>query len=305
MPAVEHQLRAGLTATRWRRWSDCARLNGQVARLLLAGRWMRTADVARSYDRLAEAYDETWLVHLQSTTRRLLCALPAVLPPGVIVDLGCGTGFATLHLAKRYVGHAVVACDVSSGMLNQARARLGQHAVSWVESDMSAFLATQSDESAALIVAAWSAGYTDFSRLARQVARALRAGSCFACVLNLADTLGPLRRAFRYCMQAHAGELRRLPRFPFPRDAAAVRSALARAGLTITRFEEGHCPIGEAAKDGSRMLPWLLRTGTLAGFDALLPLAESGPVADTFEACLAADPEPLQHHYVLAVARRA
>jgi ubiquinone/menaquinone biosynthesis C-methylase UbiE len=305
MPAVDHQLRSGLTATRWRRWSDCARLNGQVARLLLAGRWMRTADVALSYDRLAEAYDETWLVHLEPTTRRLLDALPAVLPPGAIVDLGCGTGFATLHLAERYPGHRVVACDVSSGMLNQARTRLGRHAVTWEEADMSSFLATQPDASAALIVAAWSAGYTDYPRLARQVRRVLRAGGCFASVLNLADTLGPLRRAFRYCMQAHARQLRRLPRFPFPRNATSVRSALIRAGLIPTRFEEGHCPIGVPASDGRRLLPWLLRTGTLAGFDALLPLADTGPVADTFEACLAADPEPLQHHYVLAVAGRA
>ena len=64
-------------------------------------------------------------------------------------------------------------------------------------------------------------------------------------------------------------------------------------------------PIRPSPSAGRRLLPWLLRTGTLAGFDALLPLAETGPVADTFEACLAADPEPLQHHYALAVAVRA
>lgn len=305
MPAVDHQLRAGLTATRWRRWRDCARLNGRVARLLLAGRWMRTADVARSYDRLAEAYDQTWLVHLRSATGRLLDTLPGALPPGAILDLGCGTGFATLHLAERYAGRPVLACDVSAGMLAQARTRLGRHAVTWVEADMVSFLAGQPDGAAALIVAAWSAGYTDLARLAREVRRVLCAGGCFACVLNLADTLGPLRRAFRYCMQAHARELRRLPRFPFPRDAASVRSALERADLALTHCAAGYCPIRPSPSAGRRLLPWLLRTGTLAGFDALLPLAETGPVSDTFEACLAADPEPLQHHYALAVAVRA
>ena len=48
----------------------------------------------------------------------------------------------------------------------------------------------------------------------------------------------------------------------------------------------------------------LLRTGTLAGFDAMLPLDRPGPCADTFEARLAADPEPIRHHYALAVAVR-
>lgn len=294
----------GLTSMTWRRHADCARLNLRLLRLLAAGRWMRPADVARSYDRLAGEYDAAWLVHLRDTTGRLLDRLPASLPPGPILDLGCGTGCAALRLAARFPDRIVEACDLSAGMIAEARTRPGGEAVVWSVADMLDSLVTRSRDSAALAVAAWSAGYTDVRAVARECRRVLRPGGRFAFVVNLADTLAPLRRAFRYCMQAHAADLRRLPRFPFPRNADAVRSALTAAGFISEHFEEGACEIVPSPDAGGRLLPWLLRTGTLAGFDAMLPLDRPGPVADTFEARLAADPEPILHHYALAVAVR-
>ncbi|MBM4153439.1 MAG: methyltransferase domain-containing protein [Lentisphaerae bacterium] len=297
-------MRPGLTAMTWRRYADCARLNGRVVGLLARGRWMRSSDIARSYDALAPDYDRAWLVHLQDTTARLLDRIPGALPEGPILDLGCGTGFAALRLALRFPGRAVEACDLSAGMIAEARRRPGAEAVAWSVADMAAFLAGRPAGSAALAVAAWSAGYADLRHIARDCARVLRPGGRFALVVNLADTLAPLRRAFRHTMQARAADLQCLARFPFPRDAAAVRAALHAAGLRAEHFEEGACAIEPPPSADGRRLPWLLRTGTLAGFDAMLPLDRPGPVADTFEARLAADPEPIRHHYALAVAER-
>ncbi len=288
---------------RIRRYVDCVRLNARAAGLILRNRWVRPADVARSYDRLAADYDRAWLVHLQDTTRHLLAFLPPDLPEGSILDLGCGTGFATLLLAARYPHRSIAACDLSAGMVAEARARPGANAVDWQIADMRTFLASRPSASTALVVAAWSAGYGDFRWICRDVRRILAPGGCFALVVNLADTLAPLRRAFRYCMQAHAADLNRLARFPFPSSPAAVRRNLLAAGFRIDRFEDGFCPIVPPSSPDGRRLPWLLRTGTLAGFDAMLPLDRPGPCADTFEARLAADPEPIRHHYALAVAR--
>ena len=289
---------------RIRRYVDCARLNLQVLALLALNRWVRPADLARSYDRLAGDYDQAWLVHLQETTLRLLAALPPNLPAGALLDLGCGTGFAARRLAACYSGRDIAACDLSAGMLAQARAHPAAGAIAWHVADIRSFLADRAGGSAALAVAAWSAGYGDFRRICRDVHRVLAPGGVFACVVNLADTLAPVRRAFRYCMQAHAAELTRLARFPFPRSPAAVRRDLRAAGFRIDLFEDGFCPIAPPDSADGRRLPWLLRTGTLAGFDAMLPLDRPGPCADTFEARLAADPEPIRHHYALAVAVR-
>ena len=289
---------------RMRRYLDCARLNWQVLRLLAARRWVRPSDMARSYDGLSSDYDRAWLVHLQDTTQHLLDLLPRDLPPGPLLDLGCGTGFAALRLARLFPGRTVEACDLSPGMLAQARERPGAHAITWHVADMVSFLASRPTASSALVVAAWSAGYADFLRVCREAGRVLAPGGRFALVVNLADTLAPLRRAFRYCMQAHASELRALARFPFPRSPRTVDAALRRAGFFIDHFAEGACPIEPQLSPDGRRLPWLLRTGTLAGFDAMLPLDRPGPVADTFEARLAADPDPIQHHYALALAVR-
>ena len=297
-------MRTGLATMRIRRYVDCARLNLRAGSLLIRNQWVRPADVAQSYDRLAADYDQAWLVHLQNTTRYLLDRLPGNLPGGSLLDLGCGTGFAALQLAKCYAKRNVEACDLSSGMIAEAHTRPGADAVSWHNAEMLAYLSIQTNSSAALAVAAWSAGYVDFRQLCWETFRVLAPGGRLAFVVNLADTLAPVRRAFRYCMQAHAPELRRLAHFPFPRSPGAVRRSLLTTGFSMDHFEEGFCPIIPEKSPTGRLLPWLLRTGTLAGFDAMLPLDRPGPCADTFEARLAADPEPIRHHYALAVAVR-
>ncbi len=289
---------------RTRRYVDCARLNLRLLHLLLQGRWVRSSDVARSYDRLAPAYDAAWLVHLQRTTTRLLDELPEDVPAGTLLDLGCGTGFAAKRLAARYPGRRVVACDLSAGMVEEARSRGQGAGIEWQVADMLQLLRQQPAGSAAVVVAAWSVGYTEFRSVFRECRRVLCPGGMLAFVVNLADTLVPLRRAFRYCMQAHSSELRCLARLPFPRGVAATCSGLRRAGLHIGHVEEGFCDIEPPTDPSGRRLPWLLRTGTLAGFDAMLPLDRPGPVADTFEARLAADPDPIRHHYILATAFR-
>ena len=289
---------------RIQRYVDCARLNVRAAGLILRNRWVRPSDVAQSYDRLAHDYDAAWLIHLQETTLHLLDALPKNLPNGSILDLGCGTGFAALRLAARFPDRTVSACDISAGMIAEARGRPGSGTISWHVADIHSFLVSLPAGSAALAVAAWSAGYGDFRQICRNAHSVLASGGGFALIVNLADTLAPLRRAFRYCMQTHAADLNRLARFPFPRSPGAVRRDLRAVGFRIDHFEDGFCPIEPPLSSGGRRLPWLLNTGTLAGFDAMLPLDRPGPCADTFEARLAADPEPMRHHYALAVAVR-
>ena len=297
-------MRSGLIPMRIRRYVDCARLNVRAAGLFLRNRWIRPADVAHSYNRLAAGYDSAWLVHLRDTTLHLLASLPRDLPKGSVLDLGCGTGFAARRLAERFPDRVVSACDISSGRVVEARRRPGAEAVSWNIADFHSFLFSCPASSVALAVAAWSAGYGDFRRICRETNRILAPGGVFALVVNLADTLAPLQRAFRYCMQAHAADLNRLAHFSFPRSVDTVRRDLLVAGFRIDHFEDGFCPIEPPPSSDGRRLPWLLQTGTLAGFDAMLPLDRPGPCADTFEARLAADPEPIRHHYALAVAVR-
>ncbi|WP_042148172.1 bifunctional 2-polyprenyl-6-hydroxyphenol methylase/3-demethylubiquinol 3-O-methyltransferase UbiG [Paucisalibacillus sp. EB02] len=55
---------------------------------------------------------------------------------GVIVDLACGTGRATLPLAEK--GHLMIGVDIHTGMLEQAKKKSSNLPVKWVEQDCTA-----------------------------------------------------------------------------------------------------------------------------------------------------------------------
>lgn len=295
---------SGLSDNAARRYLDCLRLNARVLALACAGRWVRSAHTARSYDRLAPAYDGNWLVHLRPVTLELLERIPEP-PAGRVLDLGCGTGLTVAETARRRPGREIVAVDLSEGMLAEARRRCDRlKAIRFERADLLEFLMRQDASSAALIVAAWSIGYSRPSRVIAESARVLRPGGLFAFVVNYADSLSAVYRAFRRTMGRFPEELRRLARPRFPCNAAALRRAFRRAGLAVEWWRDGYQPIEPRADASGRRLPWLLNTGTLAGFDAMLPLAEPGPAADYFEQCLVETGEPIRHHYGAGIARR-
>jgi malonyl-CoA O-methyltransferase len=88
----------------------------------MSGRLERAA-IARSFDRASRSYDAA--ARLQGEVRtELLSRLEGVkLAPQVVLDLGAGTGIATLALKRRYPRALVVAADLAPGMLAAVRAR--------------------------------------------------------------------------------------------------------------------------------------------------------------------------------------
>jgi len=80
-------------------------------------------EVRRSFGRAAHDYDAAAV--LQSEVRsELLGRLDLVrLVPEVVLDLGAGTGRATIELKRRYRNSRVVAVDIAEGMLHEAARR--------------------------------------------------------------------------------------------------------------------------------------------------------------------------------------
>lgn len=80
-------------------------------------------EVRRSFGRAAHDYDAAAV--LQAEVRKeLLERLDLVrLVPRVVVDLGAGTGHASLELKRRYRSSQVVAIDLAEGMLREAAGR--------------------------------------------------------------------------------------------------------------------------------------------------------------------------------------
>jgi ubiquinone/menaquinone biosynthesis C-methylase UbiE len=221
------------------------------------------------------------------------------------LDLGCGTGYTTAYLAGTYPDHAIIAVDISECMLEQAQQKIDGRNVEMLCTDMLQFLRPQPSNSAAMIVSGWAIGYSRPHQVIAEAARVLKPGGTLAFVVNYADTLRPVWRAFRRCMQRFPEQVR-LAYIPhFPRKWKRLRRTLSSAGFSIDYHDEGeHIITPPADVDEHGIVPWLLQTGVLAGFDQMLPLTDSEPLVDYFEQQIKQEHEPITHHYVMVLARR-
>lgn len=92
------------------------------------------ARVAHAFSRAAPHYDALATAQRQ-IGQRLWDALPPVARH--VLDIGCGTGYWTQRLAKRYPCAQITGLDLAPGMLEQARKRYGD-SIEWQHGDAAA-----------------------------------------------------------------------------------------------------------------------------------------------------------------------
>ncbi|MDF7800875.1 class I SAM-dependent methyltransferase [Pontiellaceae bacterium B1224] len=283
-----------------RRFRDCLRLNGKLAALALSGNWIGPNEVAASYDALAPGYEENWLAHLRPVTQELLNKVPDIgnIP---ILDLGCGTGFTAGQLNQRFPTADIRAQDISAGMLAVAKENNPSENITFNCSDMLAFISRQPSESAGLVVSAWAIGYSNPRKILKESFRVLESGGTFAFVVNIMQTLRPVYIAFRKTMQRYPEKLSALTWPRFPASWAAIEKQANAIGFETIDNASGQFEVRAA---GEASLDWLLKTGILAGFDAMLPLTDDPQLSEYFEQCLKQQTEPLEHHYIMAVLQK-
>jgi len=92
------------------------------------------APVARLFDGLSRLYDSEILQRLiyRPNQDMVLGELRKVAPSRVL-DVGCGTGIFATRVNAEIPGCNVLGCDLSEGMLAQARSRSGD--ISWIQGD--------------------------------------------------------------------------------------------------------------------------------------------------------------------------
>ncbi|OGV44992.1 MAG: hypothetical protein A2X46_17640 [Lentisphaerae bacterium GWF2_57_35] len=286
-----------------RKYVDCLRLNLRVISLALSRKWIGRQDFEASYDRLAPHYDGAWQHFLRPVTDRLLSQIPPE-ATGRIVDLGCGTGYAAWQLASLFPQCAITAVDLSSGMLQMAKTKFATTPATFVHLDMLQYLAGQEEQSVSLIVSAWAIGYSQPAAVIREAARVLKKNGLFAFVVNCADTLQPIYQAFRKCMARYPESLARLALPNFPRSGSSLQKMLVRSNFKTVWEQEGRHGITPPIDSQASMLPWLLQTGILAGFEHMLPLQHPGPVNAYFEQLMRQNNDLISHHYLAAIVRK-
>ena len=74
--------------------------------------------IQRAFSRAAATYDDAAHVQRQ-VVLDLLAKLPGNFSPGMILDIGCGTGFALRQMTERYPETRLVGIDFSENMLSR------------------------------------------------------------------------------------------------------------------------------------------------------------------------------------------
>ncbi len=152
--------------------------------------------VRRSFGRAAASYDAAAV--LQARVRdELLDRLDVVrLEPAMVLDLGAGTGQASLALKRRYRGSEIVALDLSPGMLRQATRRqtlLRRFRRVCADAAALPLHAASADLVLSSLMLQWC---NDPDAVFRECRRVLRPGGLLSFATFGPDTLVELRRAW-------------------------------------------------------------------------------------------------------------
>ena len=276
------------------------KLNMKIAALALANKWMKSSDIGSSYDKISSSYDVPWQRQLRLVTDELIETLPQDICKGNILDLGCGLGHASGVLADKYPGMKISAIDISLGMLLHARKSCYRKKnVFFIKSDMLDYMRHEETQSASLVFSAWSAGYSKPARLIKEARRILRKGGNLAVVTSLSDSFTPLFEAYKNCMSKYPGKVNLALWRDFPEHPDELKETLEKYGFCIETFETKTIDVKITRDSAGNCLPWLMKTGILAGFDKVLRFGTESELSRYFEEQVKSMTEPMKHNYVL------
>ena len=203
--------------------------------------------VRRSFGRAARGYDAAAI--LQSRVRtELLDRLEVVrIEPTVVLDLGAGTGHASLALKRRYRGAQVVALDLAPGMLQEAgRRQTLLRRFRRVCADAAALpLGTASvDLVFSNLMLQWC---NDPDAVFRECRRVLKPGGLLTFTTFGPDTLVELRRAWAAADDGHT----HVNRFIDMHDLgdALVRSGLVEPVMDVERYTLTYATVRDLMRD--------------------------------------------------------
>jgi ubiquinone/menaquinone biosynthesis C-methylase UbiE len=96
---------------------------------------MITNPIRTEYDRLAAHYDRRWQSYIEATLKPVLEAV-GFRGDEAVLDVPCGTGELGQRLLEKWPNLCFTGVDLSAGMLEQARAKMGASRARWIEADV-------------------------------------------------------------------------------------------------------------------------------------------------------------------------
>jgi malonyl-CoA O-methyltransferase len=193
-----------------------------------------TRSISNSFSRAAHAYDRFAEVQSYSANvcgQRVQEILPS-LPPGPVLEIGCGTGFLTQQLVQYSAERQVVVTDLSAEMLDTCRSNVEslfgtQSRVSFEQVDAQSL---DDDRKFALIAASFSfQWFTDLKSTLDRLMKALLPGGVVVFCCPTRESFAEWRDACRKTNREFSGNL--LP------DAASFKACAAEFNCDFNAYE--------------------------------------------------------------------
>lgn len=261
-----------------------------------------------AYNRIHGDYDAFWLSEAGRPVRELADRLTFKGRQRVF-EAGCGTGYATVMIAKR-IGAAgeVCAADLSEGMIAEARARArseGIENIRFIAGNALALLETEGLFDT--IFTSWVLGYIPLAPFFRRAMGALRPGGRLAFVVHKENSPREPLDIFWDIVGEDPSVLEKRVAFDFPRDTDHVHSELRSAGFEMEHLWDGQITFRYDTPEA--VLEHLLKSGAgTALYDAVDPCRRR-TLETRFIEMFRSRHEmeggyPVVHDYVSCVARR-
>ncbi len=276
------------------------KLNIRALKLILLNKWLSPDIYADSYNRLSENYDSNWRHHIEMVSINLVERLQETKPLRIL-DLGCGTGLSTRKLALKFPSATVTGVDVSPGMLIVAKKIKTPSNVRYINEDMLTYLEKSEPSGFDIIFSSWAIGYSKPGEIIAQSSRVLKTGGVFAFIVNYANTLPEVFKAYKQTMLIFPEQMKMAMRPDFPPNKRYLEKNLNSSGFSIQHSRDDSVPINVQRSEDGKILPWLLGTGVLAGFDQAMSLDRECPGKDYFESSLSGI-KTIHHHFAEAIA---
>lgn len=221
------------------------------------------------------SWDPTAYAHFAAERSRPFADLVAQVrteDAGLVVDLGCGHGPATLMLAQLWPRARVVGVDASEAMLEAARERDPESRVEWVQADLREWDPASLGQAPDVLVTSstlqWVPGHLDL--LDAWVA-CLADGGWFA--LQVPGNFdAPSHRLMRETAEHHerAGELTAALDLPAVGEPGTYLRYLSRLGCHVDAWETTYLHVLDpAGEDENPVLTWVTSTGLRPVIDIL------------------------------------
>jgi ubiquinone/menaquinone biosynthesis C-methylase UbiE len=230
---------------------------------LLFSRWNQTAHlVQKSYDRISADYDQIWTNHMRDLTADLIDRLDIQTGQNVL-DLTCGTGFASGLLTRR-TNEKVTGVDHSAGMLAQARINC-PNTCEFIQADILEYLRMLPDESFDIVTCYWGLGYSKPLKVLRQIKRVLRKGGKAGIIDNTLFSLREVMYCSTLAFMEQPEKLENLMKFRFLMGQRHLGLWYRLAGLKPEVLYGGSKSY--EVQSGRQAIERLRATGAAAGFE--------------------------------------